>query len=88
MFHVVALIYIVFAVLGKVGAFFITVPYSVLGGVQIIYYGMFIGMVLTSLQYVDLKVTRNVAIIGIAIFLGLMISYWIKKNPEGIQTGW
>ena len=66
---------------------FITVPYSVLGGTQIMTIGIFIGIVLSYLQVVDLGSTRNVAIIGISLLLGLMVPYWVGKTPEGVQTG-
>jgi nucleobase transporter 1/2 len=66
---------------------FVTVPYSVLGGTQIITVGIFIGVVLSNLQYIDLNSTRNLAIIGISLLLGLMIPYWVEKTPHDIQTG-
>jgi nucleobase transporter 1/2 len=66
---------------------FVTVPYSVLGGTQIITVGIFVGIVLSNLQYIDLNSTRNLAIIGISLLQGLMIPYWVEKTPDGVQTG-
>ena len=66
---------------------FITVPYSVLGGTQIMTVGIFIGIVLSNLQYIDLGSTRNVAIIGISLLSGLMVPYWVAKTPDPIPTG-
>ncbi|KAK7498393.1 hypothetical protein BaRGS_00010347 [Batillaria attramentaria] len=86
-FQVVGLIYVILAILSKVGAVFITVPYSVLGGTQIITTGFFIGIVLSNLQYVDLGSTRNVAIIGISLLFGLMMPYWVGKNPDALNAG-
>ena len=71
----------------QIGAVFITVPYAVLGGTQIITIGIFIGIVLSYLQAVDLGSTRNVAIIGISLLLGLMVPYWVAKTPDAVQTG-
>ncbi|KAK7508622.1 hypothetical protein BaRGS_00000188 [Batillaria attramentaria] len=86
-FQVIGVLYVVFSLLNKLGAFFITIPYCVLGGIQIIIAGIFIGVVLSNLQHVDLKSTRNLAIIGISLLLGLMMPYWVEQNPDGIQTG-
>nr|KAG5714188.1 hypothetical protein BaRGS_018405 [Batillaria attramentaria] len=86
-FQVIGVLYVVFSLLNKLGAFFITIPYCVLGGIQIIISGIFIGVVLSNLQNVDLKSTRNLAIIGISLLLGLMLPYWVKQNPDGVQTG-
>ena len=65
----------------------ITVPYSVLGGTQIMTIGIFIGIVLSNLQYVDLTSTRNMAIIGISLLTGLMMPYWVQNTPDPIQSG-
>lgn len=86
-FQVVGVLYIVFAVVNKLGAVFITIPHCVLGGIQIITSGIFIGVVLSNLQYVDLRSTRNTAIIGISLLVGLMLPYWVEKNPTAIKTG-
>ncbi|XP_025096151.1 solute carrier family 23 member 2-like [Pomacea canaliculata] len=86
-FQCVGLLYIVLAVTSKLGAIFVTIPHSVLGGCQIITIGIFIGIVLSNLQYVDLSSTRNVAIIGISLLLGLMVPHWVETNPDGIKTG-
>jgi len=86
-FIVVAVIYIVFGVLGKVSAVFITIPYPVLGGSLIIMMGMVIGVVLSLLVTVDLTSTRNLAIIGTSIIMGLVVPLWIKNYPNDISTG-
>ncbi|XP_021341876.1 solute carrier family 23 member 2-like isoform X2 [Mizuhopecten yessoensis] len=83
----VGLIYMLFGMVGKVSAVFITMPYPVLGGAMIIMYGMFNGIVLSNLHSVSLSSTRNLAIIGIAILVGLMVPYWLEKNPHDINTG-
>jgi hypothetical protein len=84
---VVALLYIVFGIIGKFSAVFIAIPYPVLGGALMTMYGMFTGVVLSNLQHVSLTSNRNLAIIGSAIFIGLMVPYWIELNPKAIHTG-
>ncbi len=75
------------AVVGKIGAVFVTIPYSVVGAVLILALGNFIGIVLSNLQHVDLNSSRNLAIIGISMLVGLMLPYWVQKRPDGIDTG-
>ncbi|XP_055955629.1 solute carrier family 23 member 1 [Patella vulgata] len=86
-FQLLGAIYILFAILGKLNAAFITIPYSVLGGTMILYFGIFLGIVLSQLQFIDMNSSRNLAIIGISILVGFMVPYWIVKHPDGIKTG-
>ncbi|KAK3098015.1 hypothetical protein FSP39_015346 [Pinctada imbricata] len=86
-FVLVAVIYIVFGIVGKFSAVFITIPHPVLGGALITMFGMFIGVVLSNLQYVCLKSTRNIAIIGISILVGLVVPYWVELRPDVTFTG-
>ncbi|XP_055889524.1 solute carrier family 23 member 1-like [Biomphalaria glabrata] len=86
-FQVAGIIYILFAILGKFGAVFVTIPYSVLGGCNVIIMGIFIGVILSYLQTVDLNSTRNLAIMGISLLLGVMMPLWVSKNPHAFNTG-
>ncbi|XP_033757145.1 LOW QUALITY PROTEIN: solute carrier family 23 member 1-like [Pecten maximus] len=86
-FITVAIIYIIFGVIGKVSAVFITIPYPVLGGVLIVMFGVFNGVVLSNLKSVDLSSTRNLAIIGTSLLVGLMIPHWVEAYDNVINTG-
>ncbi|XP_050406135.1 solute carrier family 23 member 2 isoform X2 [Patella vulgata] len=86
-FQVMAIMYIIFSVVLKISAVFITIPYPVLGGCMILSFGIFIGLILSNLQFIDLNSTRNLAIVGIAILLGLMLPYWTERNQDAIKTG-
>ncbi|XP_067657396.1 solute carrier family 23 member 1-like [Haliotis asinina] len=86
-FQATGVLYILMGVVGKIGSFFITIPYCVIGGGMIIGVGIFVGIVLSNLQYVDLNSSRNLAIIGVSLLLGLMLPHWVEKTPDGIQTG-
>lgn len=86
-FIAVALIYIVFGLVGKVSAIFITIPYPVLGGVLIVMFGVFNGVVLSNLKSVDLSSTRNLAIIGTSLLVGLMVPHWVADYDNVINTG-
>ena len=80
-------IYIVFAMIGKVSAVFLTIPYPVLGGALLVMYGMFTGVVLSNLQVVSLSSSRNLAVIGIAIFFGMTVPFWVENNQDQISVG-
>ncbi|XP_021348631.1 solute carrier family 23 member 2-like isoform X2 [Mizuhopecten yessoensis] len=78
------IIYIIFGVIGKIGAFFISMPYSVLGGVSMVSFGMFVGFNFANLIPVHLN-GRNMSILGISIVFGLMMPLWSKMHS--ISTG-
>lgn len=86
-YQCLAIILIILSIIGKFGAVFITIPYPVLGGTQLVGLGIFLGLVLSNLQYIDIASTRNLAIIGISILMGMMIPYWVRKNSHLIDTG-
>ncbi|GFN75261.1 solute carrier family 23 member 2 [Plakobranchus ocellatus] len=80
-------LYVLAATIGKVGALFITIPMPVLGGSSIVLTGLFIGVLLSYLENISLRSTRNLAIIGISLLLGMMMPYWIKNNTDRVKTG-
>lgn len=84
---VAGIIYLIFGIVGKTSAVFIAIPYPVLGGALIVMFGMFVGVALSSLQVVDLKSTRNLAVLGIAVIVGLLMPFWIEKRKDSISFG-
>ena len=50
MFVCAGIMYILFGMLGKVSAIFITIPYPVLGGAALVMFATFLGVVLSNLQ--------------------------------------
>lgn len=42
---------------------------------------------LSALQYVDLRSSRNLYIIGISLFFPLVLCQWMQKHPSVINTG-
>ena len=47
------ILYIIFGVVGKFSAVFITIPYPVLGGAALVMFSNFLGVVLSNLQVRD-----------------------------------
>ena len=50
MFVCTAILYIIFGIVGKVSAVFITIPYPVLGGASIAMFSAFTGVAISQLQ--------------------------------------
>lgn len=73
-------------VFGKLGAVFILVPDPVVGGMFLIMFGMITAFGISALQYVDLKSSRNLYIIGVSLFFPLVLCPWMQKNPGAIAT--
>ncbi|WAR21514.1 S23A2-like protein, partial [Mya arenaria] len=70
----------------RVGAVFITIPYSVIGGLQIINFGVLAGVMLSNLQFIDLGSKRNVTIIGMSMLVAMMMPHWVKTTENPINT--
>ena len=73
-----AVIMVLFGLFSKIGAFFITIPEPIIGGVFMVMFGMIAGVGLSNLQFVDLNSSRNLFILGFSLFLGLVS--WCNMN--------
>ena len=74
-------------VISKFGAVFIMVPDPVVGGLFCVMFGMITAFGLSALQYIDLRSSRNLYIIGVSLFFPLVLCQWMQKNPDVINTG-
>ncbi|KAL4231675.1 hypothetical protein ACF0H5_009254 [Mactra antiquata] len=81
-FIAVGILYMSIGILGKLSAVFIMIPEPVLGGALLTITGVFIGVILSNLTEVSLKSSRNLAILGLSLVVGIMVPYFIEKNPE------
>ena len=86
-FQVLGFMFVIMGVIGKVGAVFITIPYSVIGGLQIINFGVLAGVMLSNLQFIDLSSKRNMTIIGMSMLVAMMMPHWVKTTKNPIDTG-
>ncbi|XP_060073951.1 solute carrier family 23 member 1-like isoform X2 [Ylistrum balloti] len=78
---------LLFGVFGKVGAVMASIPDPVIGGVYVVTCGLLVATGISSLKKVDLSSTRNIAVLGISLYLGLVASEWTKLNKDSINTG-
>ncbi|XP_046989524.1 solute carrier family 23 member 1 isoform X1 [Schistocerca americana] len=74
-------------IISKFGAVFIIIPEPVVGGIFCVMFGMIAAFGLSALQYVDLNSSRNLYILGFSIFFPLVLSKWMVKQTNAIQTG-
>ncbi|XP_072762369.1 solute carrier family 23 member 2 [Anoplolepis gracilipes] len=74
-------------VISKFGAVFIIIPEPIIGGIFCVMFGMICAFGLSTLQYVNLNSSRNLFILGLSIFFPLVLSKWLIKYPDIIQTG-
>ncbi|XP_057376803.1 solute carrier family 23 member 1-like [Daphnia carinata] len=82
-----ALMMMVFGVLSKFGALFITIPEPIIGGIFCVLFGMIAATGLANLQFIDLNSSRNLLVLGFSIFFSLVLSQWMKAHPGAIDSG-
>lgn len=79
-------IYMLIGVMGKFSAVFIMIPEPVLGGALMSITAVFIGVILSNLSEVSLKSTRNLAILGLSLLVGIMVPHLIENNPKIVES--
>ncbi|OQR77963.1 solute carrier family 23 member 2-like [Tropilaelaps mercedesae] len=78
---------VVFGIVGKVGAAFATIPDPVIGGVFVVTFSLIAGVGISSARKADLTTSRNLFVLGLSLFSGIMIAHWTRKHSNVIQTG-
>jgi len=78
-------IFLLLGIFTKVGAVLATIPDPLVGGILTVSLAIVGGVGLSSVQLVDLRLSRNSAILGFAIMLGILLPEYFKKVP--IRTG-
>ncbi|XP_014474517.1 PREDICTED: solute carrier family 23 member 1 isoform X2 [Dinoponera quadriceps] len=74
-------------VISKLGAVFIIIPEPIVGGIFCVMFGMICAFGLSALQYIDLNSARNLYILGFSMFFPMVLSKWMIKHSDVIQTG-
>ena len=70
---------VVFGLFSKLGAFFVTMPEPIIGGLFCIMFGMITAVGLSNAQFANLNSSRNLFVLGFSLFMGLVrhfISYY------------
>lgn len=82
------IICMLFGVVGKFGAVMASLPDPVIGGVTVVTFGLLVAIGLSSLQRINLSSTRNLAVLGSSLYIGLITCEWVKINADAIDTGY
>jgi len=82
-----AILMSVIGLIGKFGVFFASMPEPIIGGMYLIMFGIIAAVGIANLQFVDLSSSRNVFVLGLSLYMGLVIPGWINSNPKSIDTG-
>ncbi|XP_045170261.2 solute carrier family 23 member 1-like [Mercenaria mercenaria] len=83
----VGILYIAFGIFGKFSAVFITIPYPVLGGAYVVMVGIFLGVMINSLEVTSMSSPRNIAILGLSVCMGLAVPTWAHSVDQPVNTG-
>ncbi|NWR37642.1 S23A1 protein, partial [Tachuris rubrigastra] len=80
-------IMLVLGTVGKFTALFASLPDPVLGGMFCTLFGMITAVGLSNLQFVDMNSSRNLFVLGFAMFFGLTLPNYLDSHPGAINTG-
>ncbi|XP_076349411.1 solute carrier family 23 member 2-like isoform X3 [Tachypleus tridentatus] len=86
-FQYSAVAMMIFAVLGKFGAFLNTIPEPIIGGIICVMLAMVTGAGISNVQFIDLHSSRNIFILGLSLFMGIAIPKWFNGHPGTIDIG-
>lgn len=70
---------IFFSILGKFGALFASIPFSIFAALYCVLFGLVAAIGLSFLQFTNMNSMRNLFIIGVSLFLGLSISQYFNE---------
>ncbi|XP_054697646.1 solute carrier family 23 member 1 isoform X2 [Grus americana] len=73
--------------IGKFTALFASLPDPILGGMFCTLFGMITAVGLSNLQFVDMNSSRNLFVLGFAMFFGLTLPNYLDSHPKAISTG-
>lgn len=86
---------IFFSILGKFGALFASIPFSVFAAVYCVMFGTVASVGLSFLQFTNMNSMRNLFITGVSLFLGLSIPEYFREyttaalhGPAHTNAGW
>ena len=77
----------IFGVLGKFGALFVTIPDPIIGGMFMVMFGMITAVGISNLQYADMNSSRNLFIVGFSLVFGLAVPHYMESHMDAIKTG-
>ncbi|SFG07370.1 Xanthine/uracil permease [Halopelagius inordinatus] len=84
-----AAVMLVVGFVGYFGQLVATIPDPIVGGLYIAMFGQIVAVGLSNLKYVDLDSSRNVFIVGVALFVGLAVPSYMGNvgSAQAFQEG-
>ncbi|KAI1719627.1 permease family domain-containing protein [Ditylenchus destructor] len=79
---IAGVILILLGIFTKVGALLSTIPVPLVGGVLATSMAMVGGVAIANVQSVDLKCSRNMAILGFSIMIGILVPTYYERHPD------
>ncbi|KAF4348615.1 hypothetical protein F8388_021022 [Cannabis sativa] len=86
---------IFFSMLGKFGALFASIPFTMFAAAYCVLFGLVASVGLSFLQFTNMNSMRNLFITGVSLFLGLSIPEYFREytakalhGPSHTRAGW
>ncbi|KAF8413729.1 hypothetical protein HHK36_001722 [Tetracentron sinense] len=86
---------IFFSILGKFGALFASIPFTIFAAAYCVLFGLVASVGLSFLQFTNMNSMRNLFITGVAFFLGLSVPQYFREytavalhGPAHTKAGW
>ncbi|XP_071930585.1 nucleobase-ascorbate transporter 2-like isoform X3 [Coffea arabica] len=86
---------IFFSILGKFGALFASIPFTIFAAVYCVMFGLVASVGLSFLQFTNMNSMRSLFITGVSLFLGLSIPEYFREyttaalhGPAHTKAGW
>ncbi|XP_062192988.1 nucleobase-ascorbate transporter 2-like [Phragmites australis] len=86
---------IFFSVLGKFGALFASIPFTIFAAIYCVLFGYVGAVGLSFLQFTNMNSIRNLFIVGVSLFLGISIPEYFfrftmaaQQGPAHTRAGW
>ncbi|KAK6917703.1 Nucleobase cation symporter 2 family [Dillenia turbinata] len=78
---------IFFSILGKFGALFASIPFTIFAAVYCVLFGLVASVGLSFLQFTNMNSMRNLFISGVAMFLGLSVPQYFRDYTTTALRG-
>ena len=78
---------VLIGVFGKFGAVLSMMPDPIIGGLSSFTVSIIIAIGISGVMDLDLKSSRNIIVLGITFFLGLVVPSWCRQQEKPIDTG-
>ncbi|MCL7031988.1 hypothetical protein MKW94_017740 [Papaver nudicaule] len=86
---------IFFSILGKFGALFASIPFTIFAAIYCVLFGLVASVGLSFLQFTNMNSMRNLFIVGVSLFLGLSVPEYFREftananhGPSHTGAGW